>query len=160
MRIRQIPIRNLRSTGEITDALCLLDIRFQRIDFFLSIADVVDDFLLVPPLSHLARGLFFEVRLLFLDLFKPRLRSLVRLLLQRFFLHLKLHNLPLQHIDFRRHGVELDLQTGGRFINEIDRLIRQKPIRDISIGKHRRRDNRPILNADTVVHLISFFETT
>ena len=67
-----------------------------------------------------------------------------------------LHDLALDHVDFRRHGIELDLQTRSRFIDEVNRLIRQKAIADITVRQDRRGNERSISNAHSVVDFVTF----
>ncbi len=86
--------------------------------------DFVDHCLLIPPLRHQAGGLLLQIRLLLFDLFQAGFGGLVGFFLQRLFLHLKLHDLTLQHVDFGGHGIEFDLQAGGSLVDQIHRLVR------------------------------------
>ena len=67
-----------------------------------------------------------------------------------------LHDLAFDHVNLRRHGIELDLQTRRRFIDKVDRLIRQKSIGDVSLRQHRCRDKRAVSDTHTVVHFVAF----
>src|SRR5436305_975364 len=55
------------------------------------------------------------------------------LFLQRLPLHFMLHDLALDHVDFCRHRIELDLQARRRFVHQVDSLIGQKTIADVAV---------------------------
>ena len=160
LRIRQIPVGDLRGAGQVADPLCLLDIRFQGIDLLLGDAHLINDLLLVAPLSHHSGGFLLEIRLLLFDLFQARFGSLIGLLLQRLLLHLKLHDLPFQHVDLRGHGVELDLQTGRCLVDQIHRLVRQETVGNVAIGKHSSGNNGTVLDTNAVMDFVAFLEPT
>ena len=70
-----------------------------------------------------------------------------------------LHDLALDHVDFGRHRIELDLQTAGRFIDKIDSFIWKEPVADVAMRKHGRRDERRVLNAHAVMHFVAFLQS-
>ena len=94
-----------------------------------------------------------------LQLLQPLLARRILLFLQRLPLHLVLHDLALDHVDFRRHGIELDLQTRRRFVDQIDRLVRQKSIADVAMRKHGRRHERRVLDAHAVMHFVALLQS-
>ncbi len=94
-----------------------------------------------------------------LQFLQPLLARRVLFLLQRLPLHLQLHDLALDHVDFRRHGIELDLQTRSRFVDQIDRFVGQETIADVAMRKDRRGHERGILNAHAVVHFVAFLQS-
>ncbi len=69
-----------------------------------------------------------------------------------------LHDLALDHVDLGRHGIELDLQTRGRFIDKIDRFIRQKTVADVAMRKHRRGHERRVCDAHAVMHFVALLQ--
>ena len=80
------------------------------------------------------RGRFLlQLAQFFLELFQTFLAGGIFLFFQRLPLHLVLHDLTLNHVNLRRHRIELDLQSRGRFIDQIDRLVRQIAIADIAM---------------------------
>ena len=82
----------------------------------------------------------------------------VLLFFQRLPLHLDLHDLALDHVDFRGHRIELDLQPRGRLVDEIDRLVRQKAVADVAMRKRGRGDQRGVLDAHAVVHFVALLQ--
>ena len=51
-------------------------------------------------------------------------------------------------------------EAGAGFVHKIDRLIRQEPVRDVAVGKLRRRHQRRVLDSHTVVHLVALLQAT
>ena len=68
-----------------------------------------------------------------------------------------LHDLALDDVDFGGHGIELDLQTRRRFINQVDCLIRQKAIGDVTLRQHRCCDYCPVGDPHAMVHFVTLF---
>ena len=83
----------------------------------------------------------------------------VLLLLQRRALDLELHDLSLELVDLGRHRVEFHPQPRRRLVDEVDRLVRQEPVGDVAVGQGRGGDERGVLDADAVVHLVAFLES-
>ena len=61
----------------------------------------------------------------------------------------------LDDIDLVRHRVDLHLDLGRRFVDQVDRLVRQEPIADVAIAQNTGRDERRVLDANAVVHLVA-----
>ena len=98
----------------------------ELIEFLLPFSLLVDDRFLFLPFGFERDRFFFQIRQFFLELLQSLLAGRIFFFLERLPLHFMLHDLALDHVDLRRHGIELDLQTRRRFIDEIDRLIRQE----------------------------------
>ena len=90
---------------------------------------------------------------------KAGLRHLVRFLLQRGFFDFKLHDAAALFIKFLRHAVHLCADHGAGFINQVDGLVRQKPVADIAMGQLSGRNQRRVLYFDAVKDLIAFTQT-
>ena len=90
---------------------------------------------------------------------EPFHRVAVGLLLERELLDLELHDAPLDDVDLGRQRVDLDAQLRGRLVDEVDRLVGQEAARDVAIGQHRRADERRVLDAHAVVHLVALLES-
>ena len=57
-------------------------------------------------------------------------------------------------------GIEFDLdaQLGGGLVDQVDRLVGQEAVGDVTVGQHRRGDDRGVLDAHPVVHLVALLE--
>ena len=90
---------------------------------------------------------------------KAGLRHLVRFLLQRGFFDFKLHDAAALFIKFLRHAVHLCADHGAGFINQVDGLVRQKPVADVAMGQLSGCNQCRILYFDAVKDLIAFTQT-
>ncbi len=86
------------------------------------------------------------------------MERLVGLLRQRGLLDLELADAPLDDVDLERHRVDLDAQPRRRLVDEVDGLVGELAGRDVAVGQHRRGDERGVLDADAVVHLVALLE--
>ncbi len=76
---------------------------------------------------------------------------------QRLPFDFQLHDAPFDFIDFRRQGINLHAQTRSRFVNQIDRFVRQKAVGNIALRQCCSGNNRSVLNAHAVVYFIALF---
>ena len=150
---------NLARLAQFAAALRPLQFSPQSIELFLHFALLVDDRFFLLPLGFQRGRFFLQLGQFLLELLQPLFARRIFFFLQRLPLHLVLHDLALDHVDFRRHGIELDLQTRSRFVDQIDRFVRQKPIADVAMRKHRRRHQRRVLNAHAVMHFVALFQS-
>ena len=98
--------------------------------------------LFLLPLIVFDFFLFFQISQFFTQLFQPLQRLGIGFLLQRCFFNFQLHDSPHQLIQLGRHRIHLHPQGCASFINQIDCLIRQKPVGDISVGQRGCGNNR------------------
>ena len=80
------------------------------------------------PLGHQSGRLFPRAGYFFQYLPEPGRTVRISLLLQCLPLHLQLHHLTLELINFNWHGIQFDLETGSGLIDEIHRLVGQKSV--------------------------------
>ena len=99
-----------------------------------------------------------EPRELALDRLEAVLRRLVGLLRQCRLLDLELADAPLDDVDLERHGVDLDPEPGRGLVDEVDRLVGELATGDVAVREHRRRDQRRVLDAHAVVHLVALLQ--
>ena len=82
-------------------------------------------FLSIKGITHLCK--------LFLQICKTLLAQIVCFFLKGRFFNLKLHDLTSLLIQFGRHGIQLCLDQGTGLIYQVDCLIRQEPVCDVSV---------------------------
>ena len=119
--------------------------------------DLIDLLLLALPLSLLLGLLLLQVGDLLVELLQ--LRGIV-LTLDRLTLDFQLFDTAGNLIQRLRYGIDLQTQTGSGLIHQIDRLIRQETIRDITGRQLYGRDNRIIFDTYFMVILIFLLQTT
>ncbi len=70
-----------------------------------------------------------------------------------------LHDLAGDVVQLGRHRVHLGPDHRTRLVHKVNRLIRQEPVGDVTVGKYRRPDQRLILNFHPMKHLVPLFQT-
>ncbi len=85
--------------------------------------------------------------------FQPGLAGLVLFFGERGILDLQAHHPPGQLIKVGRHRIDLGTDHRARFVDEVDRLVRQESIGDITVTHGRRRDQRAVRDLHAVKYL-------
>ena len=83
------------------------------------------------------------------------LRGVIGLDLQRFAFDLELHDAASQFVDLHRHRIVLDAESRGGLIEQVDRLVRKKPIRDVPMAQGGRGDQRAVLDPHAMVRFVA-----
>ena len=87
-------------------------------------------------------------------------RGFVLLLLHRFPLDLQLDDPAVEFIHLFRLGIDFHLDAGRCFVDQIDCLVRQKAVGDVSMRKLRRSHDRRIGNVHAVMQFVLLFQAT
>ncbi len=132
------------------------------------------DFDLLDVFAHLVRALgggffafpdFFQVVGFALQLgellFEQRhalLRGLVFFFAHRLALDLELDHAPIQLVHRLGLGVDLDLDFGRGFVDQVDGLVGQKAIRDVAVAELGRGDDGRVGDFHAVVHFVLFLQ--
>ena len=95
---------------------------------------------------------------LFLEMFETLHARLVLFELQRRFFDFELHDAPVRRVELGRKRVDVGAYHRAGFVDKVDGLVWQKPVRDVAVREHRRRDERAVLDAHAVVDLEAFLE--
>ena len=67
-------------------------------------------------------------------------------------------DLVLELLDLGRTGHRSDAGACAGFVENVDRLVGEEPARDVPIGQHGGADERRVLDAHTVVHLVALLQ--
>ena len=151
-------VAELRGQLEVALALGLLGVGARLLEPLLELADLGDRVLLVLPVRDHRVALFGQAGELLVERREPLLRLRVGLLGQRGLLDLELADAPLDHVDLERHRVDLDAQARRRLVDQVDRLVGELPAGDVAVGQDRGGDERGVLDAHTVVHLVALLQ--
>ncbi len=154
LELGQPAVLQLRRFAVVAPALRALDLQAQLLELFLELALALDGFLLLLPAGHQRRVLFLQIGELLLELLEALLRGLVFLFSQRLALDLELHHATIDLVELGGHRVDFHPQLRRRFVDEIDRLVRQEAIGDVAVREHRRRHDRRVLDANAVMNLV------
>ncbi len=58
-------------------------------------------------------------------------------------------------VELGRHRVHLGAQLRRRLVDEVDRLVGQESVGDVTVRQHRRGDEGGVLEADAVMDLVT-----
>ena len=156
---RQLAILQFSKLVELPLALELGHLRAHALDLFLDRRRALDGSLLTLPDDLEVVVLALQLLELFLDDLQAAHGRLVGLLLDRFALDLELNNATIQLIHDFRLGVDLHADAGRCLVDQVDRLIRQKPVGDVTVGQLGRGDDRRVGDFDTVVQFVTLLQT-
>ena len=73
-------------------------------------------------------------------------------------LDLQLHDVAVDLVDLGRLGVDLHPDPRRGLVDQVDRLVGQEAVGDVALAERRRGDQRRVLDADLVVHLVALLE--
>ena len=146
----QLAVANLGDALQVAGALCALGLHAQLVDPVRDLADPVERGLLLRPAAGEPGVTLLRVGELPLD----RLAHLLRLLAHRGELDLELPHGAVGLVELDRRAVDLHLQAGRGLVDEVDRLVGQLPVGDVTVGEHGRGDERRVADPDAVVRLV------
>mmetsp|Transcript_4321 Transcript_4321/g.10665 ORF Transcript_4321/g.10665 Transcript_4321/m.10665 type:complete len:613 (+) Transcript_4321:595-2433(+) len=151
---RQLLVAELGGARQVVAALAHLDGALHIVQLLLHLAQGVHARLLLLVLRLQVALLLLQVAQLGADVLQARLAGVVALLLQRCLLHLQLQAVALQPIQRLGPAVQRHAHTGRRLVHQIDGLVRVEAARDVAVGQARRRHQRRVRHAHTVVRLV------
>ena len=113
-------------------------------------------FFLTPLLTHLSSFL-----LQFVELLGELLQlGLIVFSADSLALNLQLLDLPLERIEFFRHGVHLQPEFSGGFIHQVDGFVGEETVGYVSVGKLYGGYQSAILDAYMMVVFVTLFQAT
>ena len=133
LQLRDAPVLQLRGLRVLTGPLSAVHVLADGLELLLYLPGLKDRFLFLLPVGGQTPPFFLEVCQLALQLGEPFDGRLVSLLPQGFALDLQLHDAALDLIELGRHGVDLHAELRGGFVHQVDRLVRQKAVRDVAV---------------------------
>ena len=80
-------------------------------------------------------------------------RGLILLFAERLALDLQVRRAAIQIVDFDRHGADLQAQRRAGFVDQVERLIGQETVGNITVREHGGREDGRVLDAHPVVDL-------
>ena len=152
-------VADLRRLVEVAVSLGFFLFAVRLLELAVDDAGGVDRGFFVLPTRFQLVGFLLQVGQGFLQLGQALPAGGVFLFFQRRALDLELHDLALELVDLGRHRVEFHPQPRRRLVDEVDRLVRQKPVGDVAVGQGCGGDECGVLNTNAVVHLVAFLES-
>ena len=154
LELRQFAVLQLCRLIQIIISLCQLDLFIHRLDLLTERGQILDCLFLVIPLCFLRIELVAQLGKLTLQHFQTVAARLVCLLLQSCLFNLHLHDLSPQLVKLRRKRIQFCLDQRTRLIDQVDRLIRQEPVGNITVRQCSGSYQSAVRDLDTVEHLI------
>ena len=130
----------LRGAIQVVVALGFLDLAAQLLELLAQRLQLVDCLALGLPLGRHRVGLSAKVREFPAQSLQALSARRVGLLLQRGLLDLQLHHAPCDRIQLLWHRVDLGADDGARLVDQVDRLVRQEAIGDVTLRERRGGD--------------------
>src|SRR5690606_15474693 len=158
LELRNAPVAQLRHAGQVAGAVRRLELHLRALELFLDVGRTLERGLLRLPDLLEIRVLALEVGELLLEVGEALARGLVLLLLQCFTLDLELDDAPVEAVERLRLGVDLNPDTGGRLVDEVDGLVRQLAVSDVTMRQVRGGDDGGVGDLDAVVHLVALLQ--
>ena len=159
LELAQLAVLDARRALEVAAALGLVELGVLALDVVLHALDRVELLLLELPARGHAAVLLVELGEVLLDRGETLLALGVLLELERLALDLELHDAALDLVEFRGHRVVLDAQARRGLVEQVDRLVGQKAVRDVALRQRRRAHERAVLDAHAVVRLVAALES-
>ena len=158
--LRQLAILEFGCFVEVVFSLCTFDLSADLFDFLTQLLYFGDGGLFVVPLRLHRVEFLSELRQFLGDCFQTFLGQLILLFLEGSLCNFLLDDLAVELIQLGRHRIHLGTDHRARFIDQVDCLIRQETVGDITVGQGCRCNQRSILNLDAVINLVTFLQTT
>src|SRR3989442_1995067 len=158
--LRHLAVADLRRLLEIATARRLLGLHAQLLELGLLRLDLLDRVLLRLPLRFHGVRLLAQPRDLLLDFRLALLGRLVLLLGERRQLDLELRDLAFDLVDLLGQRIDRDAQPRRRLVDQVDRLVGQETVGDVTARQRRRRDEGAVGDANAVMDFVLLLETT
>ena len=159
-KFRKRSVFELCQFFEVVVSLRLFHLAFDFFNLLLGSLDFGNRFLFVFPLCSHGSILFFEGCQFFFKGCKSCCGSFVGFLAECLFFNLKLHNLSGYFVQFRRHAVDFGSDSCSRFVHQVDGLIRQESVADITVGKRCTCNQSTVRNSDAVMDFKTLFQAS
>src|SRR5690606_15222017 len=154
LELLELAVLQLGRAVVVVGALRLLDLDPGAVHLVTQLGDRRDRLTLLVPLRPQGVTLFLQAGQLALEGLQSLGGRLVRFLAQRLALDLELHDATLGFVELDRHGSDLHADLRCRLVDEVDGLVRQEPVADVTVGQRRGRNQGGVLDLDLVVNLI------
>ena len=154
LQLGDAAVADLGGLHQIAFAGCALLFGLRGFEVGFKRLDVFDDVLFVLPFGLALRQCVLSIGDFLAQMLKAFAADLVRLLHKRLLLDLHLGELALRQIDLFGHAVDLDAQTAGCLVHEVDGLVGQETIGDVAVRQLRAGDDGGIGDAHAMMDLV------
>ncbi len=157
--LRDLAVFQLGRLAEIAAAFRIGEFGAQAIQPLLEFGRGGELVLLSAPGRGELGGAAFELGQFLVQAFQTLLGRLVSLFLERFSLNLQLDDPAVELIKLFGLGIHLHAQAGRRLVHQVDRLVGQEAVGDVTVRQGRRRHDGAVRDAHPVVHFVFLLQT-
>src|SRR5581483_2269064 len=154
LELRKVAVPDLGDALQVALALLALGLALQLVDALRDLLHALERGLLLRP----PRGERIPRLLRVSELPLNRVAHLGRLLLHRGELDLELAHAALRLVELDRRRVDLHAQSRGGLVDEVDRLVGQEAVGDVTVREHCGRDERGVADANAVMRLVRLLQ--
>ena len=158
LELEQMSVPQLGDARQITGPLGSLLLELQALALGLELADLAHHLFLPLPVRLELRDLGAHPSQFLLETLEPLLAARIVLLGECLALDLELARAPRRLVELDRQRIDLHAQARRSLVDQVDRLVREIAVGDVAARQDRGRDQRGVLDADPVVHLVAFLE--
>ena len=151
-------VLDFAGTLEVAAALGLLEFGAEVVEFLGDFLRFPDFLFFLKPLGAERGGAFLGVGEFLLQFLEALAAGGVFFFFESGAFHFELHDGSLELVEFGWEGFQLDLQAGCGFIHEIDSLVGQETVADVSVAQNGGGDQGGVLDANAVVDFVAFLE--
>ena len=144
LQFRQLAVFQLGRLAQIVVPFGLGDLGVGAFNVLAQLLHLLNGGFLVLPAGFHFLHLFPLLAQLFLQHFQTALAGFVILFLQGVFLDFQLHDPAADLVQLRRHGVDLGTDHGTGLVHQVDGLIRQETVGDITVGQRSGGNQRAV----------------
>ena len=159
-QLRDGGVAQLGRAGQVAFALGALLLALGRVEVGLDGLNVDDDVLLVLPLGRARIQLLAQLGHVLAQRLEALLAGVVALALQRKLLDLHLAQLAVEGVELLGHAVDLDAQTAGGLVHEVDGLVGQESVGDVAVGQLGGCHDGAVGDAHAMVDLVLLLQAT
>ncbi len=159
MQLGQRAVAQARRRFQVGPALRLLNLLANVLDPLLGLPDRGNRGLFLLPLLPHPGAIAFQDIDLSLEFGQALPARRICLFLERLAFDLQLHDAPVDLIQRRRLAIDLRPQAARRLVDEIDGLIREKTVADVTGRQGGGGDHGRVGDAHTVVYLVAVLQT-
>ena len=153
----KLSVADFSHPSVITFTLCLVGFELQLFDFLLVLLNLVHQFFLTLPFSLVRSLLFLQFCNLLVQLSQF---SLVLFTLDSLTFNFDLLQPTFDFIQFFWKRITLHTQFGSRFIHQVDGLIRQETVGNVTVAQFHCRDDGFVFDTHLMVVLVTLLQST
>ena len=160
LQLWETTIFQFRQLVQIVISFCTFHLAANIVHFLLDATNSQNCLLLRIPLSLQFLLLSLQIFLFLANASQLFLTGCISFLLESLLLNFQLKNLTTHFIQWCRHGFNFSSQLGSSLIHQINGLIWQETVRNVTVRQHCRRHQSRITNTYTMMYLITFLQAT